>query len=124
MVAIDTSSMIAYLAGERGKDVIAVDQILGDRCALLPPIVLTELLSDPMLSEELRLMFCSLPIIEMKHRFFERAGLNRAKLIKRRLKARLADALIAQSCIDSNLPLVTRDQDFRHFQKYCGLMIY
>jgi predicted nucleic acid-binding protein len=32
-----------------------------------------------------------------------------------RRKARLGDALIAQSCIDQSIPLITRDRDFRAF---------
>lgn len=30
-------------------------------------------------------------------------------------KAKLADTLIAQACLDHRVPLVTRDLDFRHF---------
>jgi predicted nucleic acid-binding protein len=30
-------------------------------------------------------------------------------------KAKLADTLIAQSCLDHDVPLITRDGDFRHF---------
>ena len=30
-------------------------------------------------------------------------------------KARLGDALIAQTCVDRKIPLLTRDQDFRAF---------
>jgi predicted nucleic acid-binding protein len=32
-----------------------------------------------------------------------------------RRKARLGDALIAQTCIDRGIPLLTRDKDFRAF---------
>jgi predicted nucleic acid-binding protein len=34
----------------------------------------------------------------------------------------LADTLIAQSCIDHRLPLITADLDFRHF-KPLGLIV-
>jgi predicted nucleic acid-binding protein len=44
-------------------------------------------------------------------------------LLARRLRARLADTLIAQSCIDNDVALITRDADFRHFAKYCGLRL-
>jgi predicted nucleic acid-binding protein len=33
----------------------------------------------------------------------------------------IAAALIAQSCLDQSVPLVTRDKDFRHFAKSAGL---
>jgi predicted nucleic acid-binding protein len=39
------------------------------------------------------------------------------------LKAKVADALIAQSCIDHDVALITRDRGFRHFAKHCGLRL-
>jgi len=40
--------------------------------------------------------------------------------VKRR-KARLGDALTAQSCIDREIPLLTRDRDFRALAGAAGL---
>jgi len=45
----------------------------------------------------------------------------RAKVLAKRRKARLGDALIAQSCMDHGLPLLTRDKDFRAFVEAAGL---
>ena len=47
MIALDTSSTIAFLSGERGRDVAAVEQALRFRQGVFPPVVVTELLSDP-----------------------------------------------------------------------------
>jgi predicted nucleic acid-binding protein len=58
-----------------------------------------------------------LPLLESDPAFWERAGRLRAKLISRRHRARFADTLIAQSCIDHDVRLVTRDEDFRHFAR-------
>jgi predicted nucleic acid-binding protein len=41
-----------------------------------------------------------------------RAGAARARLIAKGRRARLADALIARSCVDHDVPLVTNDADF------------
>ena len=38
----------------------------------------------------------------------------------RRSSPRLAEALIAQSCIDGNIPLITRDRDFRAYAEATG----
>jgi predicted nucleic acid-binding protein len=46
-----------------------------------------------------------------------------AKLRAKELKAKLADTLIAQLCIDHEVPLITRDRDISHFQKFCGLKL-
>jgi len=37
------------------------------------------------------------------------------EVLSMRRKARLGDALIAQTCIDRGIPLLTRDKDFRAF---------
>ncbi len=47
----------------------------------------------------------------------------RRKLLTRKLKARLGDALIAQLCIDHGAMLITRDKDFRHFAKLTELFL-
>ena len=52
-----------------------------------------------------------------------RAGLTRADLLKLKIKPRLADSLIAQFCIDHEIPLHARDTDFRPFAKYFGLQL-
>jgi predicted nucleic acid-binding protein len=115
MIAIDTSSFVAFLANTPGRDVEAVDVALAERQACLPPAVLAELLSDPKLSSETATLFKQLPLLPLTGGYWERVGLLRAAVIARRRKARLADALIAQSCLDHGVPLVTRDADFRHF---------
>jgi predicted nucleic acid-binding protein len=51
----------------------------------------------------------------------QRAGALRAKVLAGRRKARLGDALIAQSCVDHAIPLLTRDRDFRTFAGAAGL---
>jgi predicted nucleic acid-binding protein len=54
-------------------------------------------------------------VIDLEAGYWQRAGLLRAKVLSKCRKARLGDALIAQTCIDRNIPLLTRDQDFRAF---------
>lgn len=121
MVALDTSSVIAFLQGEVGPDVTVVEWALEHSQAVLPPVVLCELLSDPALSEELRALFKSLPRLEVLAGFWEKTGHLRARVLSRRRRARLADSLIAQSCLDHSLPLVTRDKDFLNFAESSGL---
>ncbi|MFQ5740800.1 MAG: type II toxin-antitoxin system VapC family toxin [Acidobacteriota bacterium] len=115
MVALDSSSIIAFLEGESGGDVEVVEWAFEHSQALLPPVVLCELLSDPKPSEDLRLLFKSLPLLGISSGYWERTGRLRARVLSRGRCARLADSLIAQSCIDHSVALVTRDQDFRNF---------
>jgi predicted nucleic acid-binding protein len=53
----------------------------------------------------------------------ERAGRLRARIVARSRRARLADTLISQSCIDHDVRLVTRDDDFRPFARIGGLRL-
>jgi predicted nucleic acid-binding protein len=62
-------------------------------------------------------------VLELLEGYWIRAAASRAKMLSQKLRARLADALIAQSCIDHDLALITRDNDFRHFAKHCGLKL-
>lgn len=115
MIAADTSSMVAFLEGDTGDDVEVIQSALDHRQLALPPVVLTELLSDPRLPDRVRALLCALPILDVEPGFWERAGRLRASVLRQKKKARVADALIAQSCLDQSSPLITRDKDFRHF---------
>jgi predicted nucleic acid-binding protein len=121
MIAADTSSMVAFLQGDAGDDADVIQSALEQHQLVLPPVVLTELLSDPALPKAVRTLLAGLPILDVEPGFWERAGLLRASVLKRKKKARVADALIAQSCLDQVTPLVTRDRDFRHFAEAAGL---
>jgi predicted nucleic acid-binding protein len=123
MIAADSSSLIAYLSGAAGRDVEAIDRALGDQQLCLPPIVLTELFTDPNLPPQLASTLKRIPLLEVTDGFWERAGRLRSKLVARKRRARLADTLIAQSCLDNDLALITRDLDFRAFAEIANLKI-
>lgn len=63
-------------------------------------------------------------MLEIDGGYWERVGLLRARVVAKGRRARLADALIAQSCIDHDVPLITNDADFRHFAAVAGLRIF
>ena len=123
MIAVDSSTLIAFIQGDRGSDVQLLDRSIDTNELALPAIVLTEVLSDPQLPEPHSTLIRVLPALDIRDGYWARAAETRAKLLARRLRARLADTLIAQSCIDHGVALITRDADFRHFAKYCGLKL-
>jgi hypothetical protein len=84
-------------------------------------VVLSELLSDPKLSSRVAETLSEVPPIETASGYWERAGKLRAKVLAKRRKARLGDGLIAQSCVDSGIALLTRDRDFRAFAEAADL---
>ncbi len=121
MIAADTSTWVAFLRGSAGKDIDLLDKALEDRQVAMVPVVLTELLSDPKLPSGVAKTLSEVPLIEIESGYWQRAGALRAKVLAKRRKARLGDALIAQSCIDGGIPLLTRDRDFRAFAEAADL---
>jgi predicted nucleic acid-binding protein len=123
MIAADSSTIVAYLGGAQGRDVELFDAALLAADVSIPPVALTEVLSDPTLPAQHRNVVLRLPVLEIEPDHWTRAAATRATILARRLRARLADTLIAQACIDHGIPLITRDLDFRPFAKHCGLRL-
>lgn len=121
MIAADTSTWVAYLEGSTEDDAELLRQALSDKHAVMVPVVLSELLSDPRLPSQIASSLADLPLIQTTAGYWQRAGLLRAKVLARGRRARLGDALVAQSCIDEGVPLLTRDRDFRTFAQAAGL---
>lgn len=123
MIAADTSTWIAFLEGANGDDVQMLDQALRDRQVVMAPAVLTELLSDPEIPKAAAGTLAAVPLLDVETGYWERAGRLRARVLGKKRKARLGDALIAQSCIDHAVSLLTRDRDFRAFADAAGLKL-
>jgi len=121
VIAADTSSWVAFLDGSSGDDVRLLDRALDDRQVVMVPVVLTELSSDPSLPSAVAKTISEVPLIEVASGYWQRAGALRAKVLAKRRRARLGDALIAQSCIDQGISLITRDRDFRAFAEAANL---
>lgn len=120
MIAADTSTWVAFLEGSAGTDTDLLDRALADHQVLMVPVVLTELLSDPKLPSAIARTLSEVPLLEIQTDYWQRAGRLRAKVLAKRRKARLGDALIAQSCMDRGISLLTRDRDFRVFAQLAG----
>ena len=60
-------------------------------------------------SEAAMALVGSLPLFELTSGHWERAGRLRAKLVAAGRRAPLSDTLIAQVCLDHDVPLITRD---------------
>jgi len=115
MISADTSTWIGFFKGVSGSKVDRLSQSLSDGTLLMSPAVLMELLSFRGIKSQDQDLLRSLPRIDLKEGFWERAGETRRSLLKKEFKARSMDCLIAQSCIDSDIPFICDDRDFRHF---------
>lgn len=90
---------------------------------MLPPLVVTEVLSLPTLPTEVSQLLGTFAQLGIRPGYWERAGSLRARVVERSRRARIADTLIAQSCLDHDVPLITADADFRNFAAL-GLRLY
>lgn len=121
MIAADTSAWVDFLNGAETLHAQKLESALKSGRVVLPTHVLFELLSSPGLTPEVSHQLLILPRLELQQGFWERAGGMRRLILKKGLKARFLDVLIAQNCIDSEIPLIVADQDYQHFTRF-GLM--
>ena len=115
MIAADSSSLRRFLDGKRGFDVNEVVRGIAQTELIVPPVVIAELLSDPALPLPYVDRILAMRMLELRAGYWYRSGELRANTLREGYKAKLADVLIAQSCIDHDVPLITHDADFRHF---------
>jgi predicted nucleic acid-binding protein len=113
MIVVDTSTWIGFIAGENAADVRELDKALADKQVLMAPVVLTELLSESKLPSAIEATLLEIPLAEIHFGYWQRAGALRARILSQKRRARLGDILIAQTCIDHDVALLTRDRDFR-----------
>lgn len=123
MICSDTSSLVALFQGETGRDVELVTQALRDRVICISPVTLTELLSDAAILPQLEKLAVRIPLLDTTSGYWQRAGKLRAHMIRQRYRPKIADTLIAQSCLDHRAPLITRDADFAAFEKIASLRL-
>lgn len=123
MIGVDTSTIIAFLRGDGGDDTDQLGRALARDQAAIPAPVLTEALSNAKTREAVRAMLGDLPRLPIGPDAWERAAVTRGALLSVGRRALLADTLIAQACIDADVPLLTRDRDFSAFAKHAGLRL-
>jgi predicted nucleic acid-binding protein len=117
LIAIDTSSLRRWAEHRSGGDVDQVREAIRNGEAALPPIVLTESLSKPAVEPVFVRVVMGLGLMSIKEGYWKRAGELRSDILSDGHKAKLADVLVAQSCIDHDVALITNDADFRHFTR-------
>jgi len=120
MIAADSSSLVSLLNNQDGEDTALLLQAIESGQLVLSPVVITEILSG---APSLDTILTDVTLLAIQDGYWQRAGASRRMLMAKGLKAKLGDALIAQSCIDHDVALITRDGDFRHFAQHCGLKL-
>jgi predicted nucleic acid-binding protein len=116
LIAADTNALSRMFDGLVDRSTIAARRAMASGKLHLPPVVVTELLSNPAITDTAIAVVSQFPVLAVMPGFWERAGQLRRGLRAEKKAAGLGDCLIAQSCIDHDIPLITYDLDFRHFQ--------
>ncbi|WP_339933655.1 PIN domain-containing protein [uncultured Brevundimonas sp.] len=123
MICADTSSLVRILEGQSGPDIALITRAAQKGDLVVAPPTVTELLSYTEARPRLADLLAIASVLPLEATAWERAGLARRKLKRLGFRATLADALIAQCCIDASAPLIAHDPDFRHFATHCGLTL-
>lgn len=123
MLAVDTNVLIAFVEKQESEVAKIFEQYAFYNRIVLPPVVFSEFLSFPNLPETHRSLIKKFQLMDIAAGYWERTGMMRAKLIAAGLRPKLPDTLIAQNCIDYDIPLLTRDKDFLPFAKYGKLKL-
>lgn len=61
MIAVDTNIMIAFFQGDQGEDIKLLEEIIVENALFLPSPVVSELLSDPLLSKDIENVIRAIP---------------------------------------------------------------
>ena len=123
MIVADSSVLIPWAEGHVTVKTDLLDYHIGQNTLRVVPVSITELLSAPNLRPEIRLVADTLDLLDLRDGYWARAGLLRGRCLAAGRRARLADALIAQACLDADLPLLTSDADFDVFASVGGLKL-
>jgi predicted nucleic acid-binding protein len=123
LIVADSSVLIPWAEGNPTDKTRLLRFHMQQGTLRVAPVSITELLSAPNLRSEIRLIAETLDLLELQGGYWARAGLLRGKCLAAGRRARLADALIAQACLDADLPLLTNDADFEVFQLIGGLKL-
>jgi len=123
LIAADSSSLIAFLEGEIAPDTDAIAEAFAALELYLPPPVIVELLGKPADEPRYAEIVANASLLPLAEGYWQRARDSRRLIRSKGFKARGVDALIAQCCIDADVTLIARDDDYRHFARWCGLKL-
>lgn len=118
MIAADTSAWLDFSRGISSHSSLELEKSLEQEILVMPRIVLFEILSSPTITKEVEDLIQKVPRLDIHDAYWERAAHMRRSVLNKGFKARSIDCLIAQSCIDEDIPLIASDQDFRHFVRF------
>ena len=119
----DTSIWIDHFLGKPGDDLDLFRTALNEGRIMMAPAVLSELLSSTEMTSDIEKALSEMPFASPASTFWRDTGKLRRHLAKQGTKASLADCLVVQSCLEQDLPLLTRDKGIKKFAATAGLTL-
>ncbi len=119
----DTSIWIEHFLGKPGDDLELFRIALNEGRVVMAPVVLSELLSSTEMTSDIEKVLSEMPFASPTSIFWRGAGKLRGQLAKHGMNASLADCLVMQSCLEHDLPLLTRDKGIKKFSNKAKLRL-
>lgn len=117
----DTSIWIDYFLGKPGDDLELFRNRLNEGQVVMAPSVLSELLSSTAMPATVEKALLEIRFATPSSHFWQETGKLQRHLAKLGTHATLADCLVAQSCLEHKLPLLTRNRAIIKFGPKVGL---
>ena len=126
MILVDSSVWIDYFRGQRTPASDRLDELLGVEAIATGDLILAEVLQGLVTDAEFeqgRQLLTALPIVQLLNESIAiQAARNYRTLRARGITVRKTiDTLIATSCIEQGLELLSSDRDFEPFIDHLGL---
>ena len=122
-VVVDTSVWIDFFAGKKADE---LELALANGAAILPPIVVAELISGASSAEErvaIGELLQEAPVHETPLDHWMRVGNLRATLARKGVAVSVPDAHVAQCALDRDAVLLTRDAIFARVARHTRLRL-
>lgn len=122
-VVVDTSVWIDFFGGEANP---ALEDALAIGAAILPPVVVAELVSGATTAQQrsaIGELLQDAPVHQTPLEHWIRVGDLRRNLARKGITATVADAHVAQCALDSDAVLLTRDAVFMKIAKHSPLRL-
>ena len=119
----DTSVWIDHFLGKPGDDLDLFRAALNEGRIVMAPAVLSELLSSTEMTSDIEKALSEMPFAPPSSGYWRDTGKLRRHLAKQSTNASLADCLVVQSCLEQDLPLLTRDKGIKKFAVKAGLSL-
>ena len=127
MILVDSSVWIDYFSGISTRQTDTLHGALGVELVAVGDLILTEVLQGFRRDQDYRVartLFNGLTVFNLLGKTMAlKSAQNVRALRKKGITVRkTADVIIASFCIESNLPLLFSDRDFKPFVKHLGLV--